>query len=202
MTRLNEIEAILFASGNSIPIADLRAKMPDITDEDMDNIINALASKYSGDSGIILIMVLNNLQLCTNNKYSDVISDVLKKTKERELSRTLLETLAIIAYNQPITKGEVELVRNQACDYPIYRLSQLNLIEIIGRKEKALGRPFLYATTEDFLKRFSLKSLEELPDRKQLENRIKAIDKESENNQLFIERLINDENIVVDNDIL
>ena len=109
-------------------------------------------------------MIFNKkLQLSSNPEYKDYVSSVLNPIKEREFTRTILECSAIIAYKQPITKGELENLRGLNCDYAIHTLLDLKMIEPVGRKD-AVGRPILYATTDNFLKRFKLNSIEDLPD--------------------------------------
>ena len=107
--------------------------------------------------------------------YADYISEVLNPIREKSLTRAALETLAIIAYKQPITKLEIEDIRRVNCDYAVQILSDQNMIEVVGRKD-AVGKPLLFATTETFLKRFNLKNLAELPDYDGLLERIKVIE--------------------------
>ncbi|MGN1234830.1 MAG: SMC-Scp complex subunit ScpB, partial [Christensenellaceae bacterium] len=91
------------------------------------------------------------------------VSAVLNPIKEKEFTKTILECAAIIAYKQPITKAELEAIRGVSSDYAIRTLLELEMIEVQGRKD-AVGKPILYGTTDNFLKRFRLTSLEELPD--------------------------------------
>ncbi len=110
-----------------------------------------------------LISFNNTFQFQTNPKYSETLADILVPIKEKQLSQTVLQTLAIIAYRQPITRMEIEEVRGGvSSDYAIGILMKAELIEVKARKE-TLGRPSLYGTTDQFLKRFQLKSLEDLP---------------------------------------
>ena len=91
------------------------------------------------------------------------ISDVLSPIREKSLTRAALETLAIIAYKQPVTKLDIEDIRRVNSDYATQALLDQNMIEIVGRKD-AVGRPLLFGTTEEFLKRFNIQSIEDLPD--------------------------------------
>ena len=160
----NIIEAILFAAGDAVPIDLLREKL-DITKKQVDDSIRQLEKKYSGDCGIRL------LQFATNPDYKDVISQVLMPIREKEFTRTILECAAIIAYKQPITRSELEAVRGINSDYAITTLLSLDMITPCGRKDTP-GKPVQYATTDNFLKRFKLKSLSELPDYEELMKKI------------------------------
>ena len=93
------------------------------------------------------------LQLSSNTEYGTILAEVLTPLKEKELSRTLLEVLAIISYKQPITRTELEKIKATSADYAIGILLKVNLIEVVGRKD-AIGRPVLYGTTDEFLKKF------------------------------------------------
>ena len=125
----------------------------------------------------IIIKYKNKVQLTSNPLYADYISEVLNPVREKSLTRAALETLAIIAYKQPITKLEIEDIRRVNCDYAVQILVDQNMIEVVGRKD-AVGKPLLFATTENFLKRFNLEDLGQLPDYEQLLERIKVINEE------------------------
>lgn len=169
------IEALIFASGKGISKQDIITSFPEITQKQIDTAISEIQAKYSGDSGICLITFAGKYQLATNPVYGEKISEILLPLKEKELSKALLETLAIIAYKQPITRAEIEDIRGLNSEYSVQMLSKLNLIEVVGRKD-AVGRPSLYATTDEFLKKFSLTSLEDLPEYASLVDRIKIIE--------------------------
>lgn len=159
------IEAVLFASGTPRKITELTDKLPEkITQSEFDSSINELKLKYNQDnSGIMLIAFNNKYQLTTNTKYGAIVSEILTELKEKELSKVLLEVLAIIAYKQPITRLEIERVKNSSAEYALSFLLKVNLVQIVGRKD-CLGRPVLYGTTEEFLKKFQLGNIAELPD--------------------------------------
>ncbi len=170
----NIIEAILFASGDAVPIDLLRDKL-EISKREVDESIRKLERKYSGDCGIRLLHFNHKLQLATNPDYKEPVSTVLMPIREKEFTRTILECAAIIAYKQPITRSELEAVRGGlSCDYAISTLLNLDMIYPCGRRE-TLGRPIEYGTTDNFLKRFKLKSLAELPDYEELLERIAAL---------------------------
>lgn len=165
MENLTQIlEAILFASGSSKKKKDILALLPEVKKSEFDKAVESLKEKYSGDSGVLLLEFNGQLQFSTNPNYGDTVAELLTPLKEKELSKTLLEVLAIIAYKQPITKLEIEKIRGSiSADYAIGVLLKVNLIEVVGRKE-AVGRPVLYGTTDEFLKKFQLTEISELPD--------------------------------------
>jgi len=104
----------------------------------------------------------------------DNVAEVLNPIREKELTKSMLETISIIAYKQPVTRLEVEDVRGVDCTYALQTLSRMKLIDVIGRKD-AVGKPLLFGTTDEFLKRFSLSGLNDLPDYEELTDRIKTI---------------------------
>ena len=158
----NIIEGILFIAGDAVEKSIIIEKL-EITEKELDKAITNLKLIYNEERGIKIIEVKDKVQLCTNSKYSDQISCVLNPIREKALSRASLETVAIIAYKQPITRLEIENYRgNVNSDYPIQVLLQNGLIEITGKKD-VIGRPLLFGTTEKFLKHFNLKDLSELP---------------------------------------
>lgn len=170
----NIIEGLIFAAATGVTYDALKTFFSDeYTEKEIKTALNEIREKYSGDSGIILIEFNNTYQFQTNPKYSDKLADILVPIKEKQLSQTVLQTLAIIAYRQPITRMEIEDVRGGvSSDYAIGILMKAELIEVKARKE-ALGRPSLYGTTDKFLKHFQLKSLEDLPAYEELMQSIK-----------------------------
>ena len=166
----NILEGILFCAGDPIEKSLIKEKL-EITEKDLNKAITELEEKFNkNESGIILIKFNNKLQFASNSIYSEKIDLVLKKTKERALSKTIMETLAIIAYKQPVTRLEIENIRGGApADYALRALLEHKLITIVGRKE-SLGRPLLFGTTDEFLKRFDLENLTQLPDFENLIN--------------------------------
>ena len=166
----NIIEAILFAAGDAVPIDLLREKL-DVTKREVDESIRQLEKKYTGNCGIRLLHFNHKLQFATNPDYKEVVSLVLMPIREKEFTKTILECAAIIAYKQPITRSELENIRGISSDYAITTLLSLDMITPCGRKDTP-GRPVQYATTDNFLKRFKLKSLSDLPDYEELMRRI------------------------------
>ena len=166
----NIIEAILFAAGDAVPVDLLREKL-EVTKKEVDEAVRQLEKKYTGVCGIRLLNFNHKLQFATNPDYKDRVATVLMPIREKEFTRTILECAAIIAYKQPITRSELEAVRGVNSDYAITTLLSLDMIVPCGRKETP-GKPVLYATTDNFLKRFKLKSLAELPDYEELMRKI------------------------------
>lgn len=160
---MNIIEAILFASGEAIEEDIFREKLQ-VSKIEMDKAIRKLEVKYSGENGIHLLNFNHKLQLATNPEYKEAIASVLTPIREKEFTATILECAAIIAYKQPITRTELEKIRNgRSSDYAITTLMTLDMIEPVGRKDSP-GKPVLYGTSDSFLKRFKLKSIKDLPD--------------------------------------
>ena len=170
------VEALLFASGNPISEKDLVDKVQGLTRNTLVAVKKDLAKKYPKDgSGVVFLEFNGKLQFSTNPKYGDAIAEILTPLKEKELTKTLLEVLSTIAYKQPITKLELEDMRGgTSSDYAIMALLKAGLIEVVGRKD-AVGRPQLYGTTDEFLKKFELKSLEELPDLAEVMSKIQIL---------------------------
>lgn len=158
----NIIEGIVFASGEPVPVKFIMEKLGK-TLKEINSCVDELKEKYNEDSGIQLLVFNGKLQFASNPKYKDPIAEVLIPIKEKEFTKTILECAAIIAYKQPITKPELEDIRRVNCDYAIKMLLDLQMIEPCGRKD-AVGKPILYCTNDNFLKRFKLNSIAELPD--------------------------------------
>ncbi len=158
----NIIEAIVFASGEAVPVKFIVEKLG-CGIKEVNASIDELKKRYGEDGGIQLLVFNGKLQLASNPKYKQQVSEVLIPIKEKEFTKTILECAAIIAYKQPITKPELEEIRTVSCDYAIHTLLELEMIEPCGRRD-AVGKPIVYRTTDNFLKRFKLNSIDELPD--------------------------------------
>ena len=168
----NIIESIAFVSGNPIAIKDIAEKL-EVEEKEIVFAVKKLQQKYSGDCGLQLLMFNKKIQFASNPEYADEVSSVLNPIKERELSRSMLEAAAIIAYKQPVTRMDLEEIRGNS-EYAVQKLLELKVIEPVGRKD-AVGKPILYGTTDEFLKRFQISSLDELPDYEELLDRIAQI---------------------------
>lgn len=158
----NIIEGIVFASGDAVPVKYIIEKLG-CTLKEVNACIDKLKQKYDDECGIQLLTFNGKLQFASNPKYREQISSVLTPIKEKEFTKTILECAALIAYKQPVTKGELEDIRQVNCDYAVHTLLELKMIEPCGRKD-AVGKPILYCTTDEFLKRFRLNSIDDLPD--------------------------------------
>lgn len=158
----NSIEAILFVSGKAVEISFIKEKL-EATDKQMNEAIAELKAKYSGDSGIHLLQFNKKLQFASNPDLAKDVEAVLNPIRERELTNAMLETLAIVAYKQPVTRIEIEEIRAVDCTYSVQNLMKLGMIQVVGRKE-TIGKPLLFATTDEFLKRFSISNVTDLPD--------------------------------------
>lgn len=168
------IEALIFSSGRSIDKREI-TKSLDIKKAELDRALAELKEKYDGKSGVLLLDFNDKLQFSSNPTYGDTIADILVKIRERELSKVLLEVLAIVAYKQPVTRLEIEDLRGFNSEYALQMLQKVNLIEVIGRKD-AIGRPSLYGTTDQFLIKFNLRTLDALPSYDDVLARLKVLD--------------------------
>ena len=156
------IEAILFASGEPVELERI-AEALQIEPEVCEQIILNLSAKLDEQNSGICVLKLDNMyQLSSRTEYAEVIRDVLELRKNTPLSQAAFEVLAVIAYNQPVTKSFIEQVRGVDCSGVISTLCQKKLIEEKGRLDLP-GRPLVYGTTPDFLRCFSISSLDELP---------------------------------------
>ncbi len=157
------VEAILFSAGEPLELTRISQAI-DVEDELTEQILLNLAAELDErDSGICLLKLGDKYQLSTRPKYGDYIRQVLEVKKNTPLSQAAFEVLAVIAYNQPVTKAFIEQVRGVDCSGVIATLCQKKLIEEKGRLELP-GRPLVYGTTPDFLRCFSFSSLEDLPE--------------------------------------
>ena len=167
------VEAVIFAAGVPIKRSDILSKLPpEVTRKELNDAIKGLEQKYQDPCGIVLLCIGDKVQFASNKEYGEIVAAALKPVKERELSKALLEVMAIIAYKQPVTRGEIEDIRGgRSADYAITTLLRVGLIEAHGRRDTP-GRPMLYITTDQFLKRFGLRNLDELPDYKEILERL------------------------------
>lgn len=156
-------EAVLFASGEPLDV-EKTAKILLVDKETLEECLISLQEKYKGDDhGIELLNLNGKFQFATKEEYASQIRAVLSIKKNTPLSTAAFEVLAIVAYNQPVTKAFIEQVRGVDCSGVISTLCQRNLIEEHGRLDLP-GRPLLYCTTDNFLRCFEMSSLDELPE--------------------------------------
>lgn len=156
------IEAILFACGTPAELTKI-AQALEIKEEKAEELLKSLMDDYSSrKSGIKIVMLGKSYQMCTEKEYAEIIRTVLDLRRNSPLSQAALEVLAIIAYNQPVTKAFVEQIRGVDCSGVVSSLVARELIEEKGRLELP-GRPLIYGTTENFLRCFNVSDVSELP---------------------------------------
>lgn len=156
------IEGILFAAGEPVKTARL-ALVLDVDIESVEEAVDALKNEYNEQHrGLTIIDIDEGYQLCSRPEYYTYIQEILGEQRRQALSNAAMETLAIIAYKQPITRAGIEYIRGVNSDGSVNRLIERNLIEEVGRLD-APGRPILYGTTLNFLRCFGIATLEDLP---------------------------------------
>ena len=156
------IEAILFTMGESVELERIAAAI-EHDEETTRKLINGLMDQYAEEGrGIRIIELDRSYQMCTKKEMYEYLIRIAKQPKRYVLTDVLLETLSIIAYKQPVTKLEIEKIRGVKSDHAVNKLVEYGLVEEVGRLD-APGRPLLFGTTEEFLRRFSVQSLDELP---------------------------------------
>lgn len=156
------IEAIIFACGTPAELTKI-AQALEIKEEKAEELLKSLMEDYSSrKSGIKIVRLGKSYQMCTEKEYAEIIRTVLDLRRNSPLSQAALEVLAIIAYNQPVTKAFVEQIRGVDCSGVVSSLVARELIEEKGRLELP-GRPLIYGTTENFLRCFNVSDVSELP---------------------------------------
>ncbi len=157
------IEAILFVAGEPVTIQAIQKNL-DVTELEVIQAIDELERQcLEQQRGIVLKRFGGHIQLATRAEYAPFVEKMLQPVQKQSLSQAALETLAVVAYRQPVTRLDVEMVRGVKCDYSIQSLVNKELIAEVGRKD-TVGRPILYATTDRFLAHFGLSSLADLPE--------------------------------------
>lgn len=156
------IEAVLFTMGDSVELEKIAAAIGHDKDTTR-KIVHRMMDKYEAeDRGIRVIELEDAFQMCTKKETYEYLIRVAKQPKKNVLTDVLLETLSIIAYKQPVTKLEVEKIRGVKSDHAVNKLVEYDLVRECGRLD-APGRPILFGTTEEFLRRFSVQSVDDLP---------------------------------------
>ena len=157
------IEAVLFAAGNSVKREQLREALG-VDEELLDRALDELKLRYmEEDRGIMLAELEDALQLCTKSRYYGYLMKLAKKPVKYSLSDTVIETLSIIAYKQPVTKMQIENIRGVSSDHAVNKLLEYDLVKELGRLD-APGHPILFGTTEEFLRAFGVSSISDLPE--------------------------------------
>lgn len=170
------IEALIFASDESIPaseiinaIKEIDGDDTEITPKDVDTAVDEINLFHQeSERPFQIVKIANGYAFATKPEYAKYVGYLSTEKSKRRLSQAALETLAIIAYKQPITKPEIEQIRGVNSDYMINTLLEKNLVTIKGRAE-TIGRPLLYATTDEFLKYFGLNTIADLPKPREIE---------------------------------
>ena len=156
------IEAILFTMGDSVELGKIASAI-EHDEETTRKIVHQMMDKYQAeDRGIQIVELEDSFQLCTKKQNYDYLIRIAKQPRRYVLTDVLLETLSIIAYKQPVTKLEVEKIRGVKSDHEVNKLVEYNLACEVGRLD-APGKPILFGTTEEFLRRFSIQSVDDLP---------------------------------------
>lgn len=176
------IESVVFVAGEAISVSDLCVKF-DVKPKEIEKAVNNLKKKYDEKSGIQILFFNNKIQFSSNPKNVDYVTAVLNPIRQRNLTKSTLETIAIVAYKQPVTRLEIEEIRGVNSDYAINVLLEHKLIEVVGRKD-TVGKPSLFGTTDEFLKRFDISSVSELPKYEDLMAQIEKI-RETYSDSLF-----------------
>ena len=157
------IEAVLFTMGDSVETAKL-AELIGETKAKTRSIIYQMKEKLQeAGRGIDIVELGDAFQMCTKTQMYEHLIKIAKTPRKYVLTDSILETLSIVAYKQPVTRSDVEKIRGVSCDHAINRLIEFNLVTELGRLD-APGRPLLFGTTEEFLRRFGIHSLEALPE--------------------------------------
>lgn len=163
------VESMMFTWGEPLE-AKMAADVLNITKEEAYELFKELQAEYEQEGrGIVIREVNRAFQFVTREENADYVRRLCTPVKAKKLSQSALEVLAIIAYKQPVTKGEMEAIRGIKCDRVVEGLMKKNLVEEVGRST-AIGRPLLYGTTDTFLKNFGFASLKELPDIEDIES--------------------------------
>ena len=156
------IEAILFVAGEAVETKEL-ARALRVTEPETIRALRALRDEYDyHQRGFTLKLFGSKAQLATRSLYAEDVTRLLQPVQQQSLSQAAMETLAVVAYRQPVTRAEVEQVRGVKCDYSLQSLMNKGLIRETGRKD-TIGRPILFGTTDAFLSHFGLESLDDLP---------------------------------------
>lgn len=157
------LEAILFTMGESVEVSRL-AQVIEENKETTEELLRELKARYEEeDRGVGFLELDGAWQMCTRSDMYEYLIKIAKTPRKLVLTDTVLETLSIIAYKQPVTRLEIERIRGVSCDHAVNKLIEYNLITEVGRLD-APGRPLLFGTTEEFLRSFGVRSIEDLPE--------------------------------------
>lgn len=162
------VEALIFAAPQPVSLAEIRAVLEEVLQAEVaeDEVLAAIgqtrAQFLQENYAFELVEIAGGYQFLTKGAYHNAVAVHLKQTTKKRLSQAALETLALVAYKQPVSKSELEEIRGVSCDYALQKLLEKELVLIAGRSEGP-GRPLLYATTEKFMDYMGIRSLADLP---------------------------------------
>jgi segregation and condensation protein B len=158
----HKIECMLFVAGDPVAITEL-ARVLDLAMPKARAILANMEYLYQVEGrGVQLLVTNDTAQLVSNRAYIEEVKQLLNPDETKSVSQSLLETLAVIAYRQPVTRSDVERVRGVRCDYAVTQLQKLGLIVEVGRKD-VVGHPTLFGTTDKFLRQFGIHAVDEMP---------------------------------------
>ena len=172
------IEALIFVSPQAIPLVDIQSVLTEVfqhevPEADIDTALHEIRRQYQAEQfAFELVEIAGGYQFMTKGAYHNTVAVHLKQTTKKRLSQAAMETLALVAYKQPVSKSELEEIRGVNCDYALQKLLEKELVVITGRSEGP-GRPLLYATSEKFMDYMGIRTLQDLPkpkDFKEVEN--------------------------------
>ncbi len=192
------LEALLFVNEKPISLEQIRKALPTVSSNEVKKLIFILADEYaSRKCGMTIVEIAGGYQMLSNPLYASYVRNFYQTKHKEKLSKPALETLAIIAYKQPVSRADIEQIRGVNTDGVFVHLLNKELIKVVGRKEVP-GRPFIYGTTKEFLEYFGLKSLESLPKLEELVALQEAAEKKPEEN--FPETVHAKSSAFIDND--
>ncbi|MCC6462648.1 MAG: SMC-Scp complex subunit ScpB [Saprospiraceae bacterium] len=183
------IEALIFVSPQAIPLVDIQSVLTEVfqsevPETDIDAALHEIRRQYQADQfAFELVEIAGGYQFMTKGAYHNTVAVHLKQTTKKRLSQAAMETLALVAYKQPVSKSELEEIRGVNCDYALQKLLEKELVVIAGRSEGP-GRPLLYATSDKFMDYMGIRTLQDLPkpkDFKEVENMIGEVPAAEEN---------------------
>jgi segregation and condensation protein B len=158
----HKLECMLFVAGDPVAITEL-ARVLDLPTARMRNMLTDMEYFYRVEGrGVQLLVTNDTAQLVSNRDYIEEVKQLVNPDETKTVSQSLLETLAVIAYRQPVTRSDVERVRGVRCDYAVTQLLRIGLIVEVGRKD-VVGHPTLFGTTDKFLRQFGLHAVDEMP---------------------------------------
>jgi segregation and condensation protein B len=156
------VECLLFVAGEPVLITEI-ARVLEQDEASVKALLYEMEMTYREEGrGICLMTTDDTAQLVSNRDYISYVETLLQPEQKKSVSQSIMETLAVIAYKQPVTRAEIESIRGVRCEYAVSQLIKLGLIAAVGRKD-VIGKPMLYATTDTFLHKFGLHNLSELP---------------------------------------